>query len=145
MPTQKISLLPNTPFHTSDNPDKPNDSLFRQILFFFPTLSIPSVLWLHTPVCWAPTHTSRPMSDASSTDIPIRFSDNTPLWSCQSLLFVSIIWNFHTVIFHSFFLCKPLESGDWVLCLPLIPLSSALCFVHNRYPGNGMEDVHCKQ
>ena len=36
VPTQKISLLPNTPSHISDNPDKPNDSLFRQILFFPP-------------------------------------------------------------------------------------------------------------
>lgn len=88
----KISLI-TTPSHIFHNPDELDDSpLFRQIPFS--SLSILASVFPSPPVRWTPTHTSRPMSNASSTDLSIRCRDITPLRNCQSILFASINWHF---------------------------------------------------
>lgn len=92
---QKISLVPTTPSHIFNNPDKLDDSRCLDRSCSSP-LSIHFCFSLPTSICWTPTHTSRPRSEASSNDLPIRCSDITPFWNCRTLLFESIIWHFLT-------------------------------------------------
>lgn len=103
----KISLI-TTPSHIFHNPDELDDSpLFRQIPFS--SLSILASVFPSPPVRWTPTHTSRPMSNASSTDLSIRCRDITPLRNCQSILFASINWHFF-FLYDSCFLSPSFRS-----------------------------------
>lgn len=64
------------------NLDKLDESLlFTQILFS----SLSFCFSFPTPVCWTSTHISRPMSNASSTNLSRRWSDITLFWNWQSI------------------------------------------------------------